>query len=442
MSSPSVAIHKTKSPVRWLMLIFMCLFTFTITGFTNQSFNLLLVTIMGDMGWTAAQLTMITTAFTSGLMFFVFIAGIVLDRFSAKKLLVVTIIVIGALVLLRAFAQNFPFFYALMLVFGVANAFFLPASVKVIGLWFGEDELFFANGCLQASSPLGMLVANLFLTQIMSALFGSQWQNLFLTLGIVLFVLGILFFIFGKERKNEDAALSSSSLGAEDLGLWKNIRGVIRVPRVWVYILANVFFMGTLFAAMGVGQFIFQSDPGWGGYYGATAGLSMAQSGQISASSNIMSMSALALVPLIMRKIGQKHFVKIVVIAGVLNAVLNLIGHASYIFPLIIATMVVSGFLCGFCIPAPRILMLRLPEVSGPRAGTAMGLFITAERVCVTFFVGLLTTLITVPGARMSVILGVFYLLQLGSPLLILLGAHLTKRADAKAAAAQVSTEA
>lgn len=430
-NSMSTTLKQKKTSARWVMLGFICLFTFLITGFTNQTFNVLLRTIAVDFGWTNTQITTVNTAMASGMIWFVFVAGAMMDRISVKKMLVSVVILLGVLTFLRGEAQGFVFFFSIMFSFGVASAFFAPATVKAIGLWFDAEELMMANGWLQASAALGMVVANLLAQRILE-LFGGNWRGLFATIGMGLIAIALLFILVGKDRKSEEASLTSNVLTKDDLGFWKNIKGVMKLPLVWVFTMANVFFLGVLSTAIGWGQFVFQSDPGWGVSPYATYGLSIARSGQISATGNGFAMVAMVLVPLLFKKIGRKHLPVVAIGAGIVSAIVSFIGLISYNFTLLIVVMMITGILCGVCIPAPRLLMLSLPEVSGARAGTAMGFFLTVERLSVTLLMALLGGLMAGGQVSKSVLLGMFYLLQLGSPLLLLWGMILLRKKKAK----------
>ena len=408
-----------KDPFRWVMLSFVTLMNFFLVGIINQSFNLLLAPISGSMGWDATQRTAIATAMSAGMVWFIFLAGVIMDKVSVRKIIIVSVAVCGLLVALRGQADDFTFFFTIMFLYGVIIAFFTPADAKTIGLWFDKDELPVANGIIMAASPFGFFAANMFTGQLVEL--AGDWQTLYTIAGIIAIVIAVAFFIIGKEKKSEDATLVSEVLKSEDLSLWKNVIGVLKLPLVWIYCLVNGFFLGTLHAAMILGQYIFQQDPRWG--------LDLVGSGHIAAFSNVASLTSLAFLPIILRKLKLgKHYIKLAIIFGFASAILNFIGHASYSFNLLATTMVLTGLMAGIVLAAPRILMLQLPEVSGPRAGTAMGIFLTIERLAVTIFVGLLGTLISMPGVDMSVMLGIFYLLQIGSPLLLILSIFLIKR--------------
>lgn len=408
---------KGKSSFRWVMLLFVCLFYFLILGFCNQSFNILLKTITTDMGWEATQRTAVATAMSTGMIWFVFVAGIMMDKFSVKKVLGSSVFICAILIFLRGKATGFMFFFTIMFLFGAASAFYMPATTKIITLWFDSDELAVANGCLTAASPLGQITANYFAVKIMASIGG--WQTFYSMIGIGVTIITVAFFIFGKDRKSSEASLVSSTLTTNDIGLWKNVKGILKVPYVWLMIIANMCFLGSIYAGGTYGQLVLQTDPGWM--------IDKAVSGRIPAWNNMFSMFCYILIPIFIAKIGRQHYTKVAIICGIFAPICFAIGYRSYSLPIISVMMALSGIFYGGIVPAPKVLMLSHPEVSGPRAGTALGLYVTAERIGITFFTATLGTLISSGTMPMSQVLSTFYLIQLIAPVLIFIGIFVKK---------------
>ncbi len=101
----------------------------------------------------------------------------------------------------------------------------------------------------------------------------------------------------------------------------------------------------------------------------------------------------------------------------------------SYVYACI--SMATSGLLYGCCLPAPKVLLLQLPEVSGPRAGTAIGIYTTIERVCVVVFVAIIGPKVlawdpSVPG--MSPFVGKIQALMYIQPILLALALLINKK--------------
>lgn len=410
------------SGTKWRVMICIFLFYFFGLGFTNQFFNVLLATMRADMGWDAAQTTVISSAMYGAMIWFVFVAGALLDKFSVRKLFVLEVILCGFAFLLRGFAQGFIFFFALMVVYGILSAFYIPTCIKLISLWFDGSRIALANGILTSGSPAGQLIANLFGYKIAIAIGG--WKVMFIVTGIILICLAVISWFLVKERKSEDAALSSAILKKEDLTFWRNIGGVARTPGVWIYSVANACFLGMIYAVMTYQNYVYQTDPGWS--------LDPSVSGTIPACSNMVSMCAYTLVPLIFMKLGiQKHWHVAAIFCAVVAVTVAMIGYLAYNFTYACISMAVSGLMYGCCLPAPKVLMLQLPEVSGPRAGTAMGIYTTMERVGVTIFVAIMGPSFmawdpTVPG--MSVLMGKMNIIMYIQPLLLILALFVAKK--------------
>lgn len=171
--------ESTKNPAvekpafRWVMLILVMLVYIIVLGFTNQSFNILLGTIVGEEGWSAAQKTAVSGAMALGMVWFCFIAGSAIDKISVKKVMGTALVLLAALIFFRGQAHGFVIWYATMFLYGVVSAFYQPCVTKTVSLWFDKDELSFANGCTTAASPIGQVTANLFAARIANSLSGG-----------------------------------------------------------------------------------------------------------------------------------------------------------------------------------------------------------------------------------------------------------------------------
>ncbi|NLW79748.1 MAG: MFS transporter [Ruminococcaceae bacterium] len=402
--------------MKWVMLIFACLIFFAINGVIYTTFNVLLVTVATDLGWSDAQRGIVATAYPTGMIWFVFIAGIALDKFNFKRMMGSLMVITGVLVILRVFTQDATVFAALMFIYGAATAFLVPGVTKIIGLWFDQKQLAVANGILTSSSPLGQLCGNLFGVTWANML--GSWQTLFVITGIFAILIGVAFFIFTKNRRNVDAALSSDTVKSEkDLGVIKNLLSVIRMPQMWMYILANFAFLGVVYTLSYQLPVVMQADPTWG--------LAPGQPGQILAFNNFSSMIGYTLVPILIARIFRKNYERnykvIAICAAALATTISIIGLSSYNAGTASVCMLISGLLYGACLPAPKVLMLKLPGVSGARAGTALGVYITLERVAQSLFVGVLGASIAAnPATGGSTIVAILFLQYL-SPVMIAL---------------------
>ena len=325
---------------KWRVMIMVFLFYFFGLGFTNQFFNVMLRTMQVDMGWDAAQTTAISTAIYGAMVWFVFIAGAILDKVSVRKLFVCELILIAIAFALRGVAQGFMFWFALIIVYGVLSAFYIPTCVKLISLWFDGSQIALANGILTAGSPAGQLVANLAGYKIAMAIGG--WKVVFITTGIIMVILAVLSWFMIKERRSEDAALSSAILKKEDMTFWRNIAGILKTPGVWIYSIANACFLGMIYAMMTYQNYIYQTDPAWA--------LDPTVSGTIPAFSNMISMWAYIVVPLVLGKLGlMKHWHIAAIICAVVAVTIAMIGYFLWLYPVLCmaAVLQLPAYLCS-----------------------------------------------------------------------------------------------
>ncbi len=366
-----------------------------------------------------------------GMIWFVFIAGLMLDKFSARKLTAGAFLFVAVTVFLRGQAKGFEFFFTVQFIYGVASAFYFPAVAKMISLWFDSKELAVANGAMTSAAPLGQLCANLFTVNIAGALGG--WRMMYIVVAVATAVMVIVFFVTSKERKNIDAALSTTLVKDEkDLGLLKNVKSVLSTPQVWLYMVANICFLGVIYAAMTYQNLVLQLDPKWG--------LSVAASGTIPAFSNIASMISYTLVPFLLLKFNLiKKYRTIGIVCAFIVPLLFLYGWQSYNVSIFQGIMLCTGLLFGPALPQAKLGMLELPEVSGPRAGTAMGVYLTAERFGTTLFI---TALGTIMGATPNAtVVAWFTQLMFITPILLIIANVLNKRSLRKREA-QAQTQA
>ncbi|MBR2743025.1 MAG: MFS transporter [Clostridia bacterium] len=423
--SEAIASKGVSNGTKWRVMLVIFLFYFFSLGFTNQFFNVALNPMITDMGWDAAQGSAISNAMFLGMIWFVFVAGFLLDKFSVKKLYVLEIFLVGVVFALRGVAQGFIFFYVLMILYGVLSAFYVPTCVKLISLWFDGKQIALANGILTSASPCGQLVANVAGWKLAMAIGG--WKTMYVVTGICCVLVAILAIFLVKDRKSEDAALASAILTRDDLSFGKNIKGVASTPSVWIYIIANGFFVGFVYAIMAFQNYVYQTDPGWG--------LDPSVSGTIPAFSNCVSMCCYVLVPLLFARLGIQKWWGVAAIFCAIGAItLVTIMWFSYSYVYACISMATSGLLYGCCLPAPKVLLLQLPEVSGPRAGTAIGIYTTIERLCVVIFIAIIGPKIISwdpsmhDGLGSSTLVGKVQMLMYLQPLLLALALIVNKK--------------
>ncbi|NLW78667.1 MAG: MFS transporter [Ruminococcaceae bacterium] len=424
--------------MKFLMLFFMCLYIYLTNGFAVTAFNVLLQTITTDLGWTATDRAFVSSAFPTGMVWFMLIGGIMADRFNLKRLMGGLLILLGAVMILRGVVTGVWPYYFVMFGFGILMALSLPIANKVIPMWFGGGKYFaVAAGFISSSNPLGQITANLFIVPILGFL-GGSWQLLFILQGILVLVLALFFFIFAKNRTNLEAEFGSELITTkEDIGLWKNIKEIAKVPQAWLFMIGNFFTLGIVFGGSTQFYTVVQVVPEWS--------LTMADAGYITSFNNFSSMIMYTVAPLLIGRFLAKSYERnyrwIAIIAGVLCAILFPIGIGSYNMTVICVVYFITGLLFGPFIPAPKILLMKLKQISGPRAGTAVGMYFTLERIGQTVIGTIIAMSMVGENTDPVGTLQIVYLFYLVSPITMTIAYFLEKR-DKKKEAAQAAPAA
>jgi len=128
-------------------------------------------------------------------------------------------------------------------------------------------------------------------------------------------------------------------------------------------------------------------------------------------------------------KLGlMKHWHIAAIICAVVAVTVAMIGYFTYNLAYARFSMALSGLMYGCCLTAPRVLMLKLPEVSGPRAGTAQGFYSTIERLGVTVFVAIVGPQVIAEPVGASIVLGKMNVIMYAHPILLLIALFINKK--------------
>lgn len=185
---------------------------------------------------------------------------------------------------------------------------------------------------------------------------------------------------------------------------------------VWLFIVANAFQMGQIYAGGAQGQVVLQGDPKWM--------LDKSISGIIPSFTNGACIITYILFPYLYAKHFsknnyQRNFKLMAVIVGLISPFALAQAYVSYDFKTACFYMALAGAAYGAIVPASKVLLLKLPEVSGARAGTALGVMTTVERIAQSIITGFVGGYMAIYPDRTAEVLSKSYYLLAVAPLLI-----------------------
>ena len=154
------------------------------------------------------------------------LGGAIGDKFGAKRVLVVSVLLAGLLGMLRGLAFDFISMTFIVILLGAVIPFITTNGFKAAGLWFPSRQLGLANGLISMGMALGFLIGAQFSATTFSPLLGG-WRNVLLLYGLIGALFSIPWFF---TQTPLEAARSNDSPRL----MRKTLRHVVSLKNVWL----------------------------------------------------------------------------------------------------------------------------------------------------------------------------------------------------------------
>lgn len=191
-------MEKQNSKYRWV--VFACvLFSYLLIATQRTTPGLITDQLMAEFNITAAAIGLLTSIQFLAYAGLQIPIGIFSDRYGPNFFLIIGTILNGIGTLLYSFAANELVLLAARILVGMGDATIWVNMVLILGQWFKIREFVKLLGVAGMTGSLGFLMATVPFSAWISL---TGWRPLFLTVGIVLCLLGIfLYFILVKKPR-------------------------------------------------------------------------------------------------------------------------------------------------------------------------------------------------------------------------------------------------
>lgn len=186
----------------------------------KQAFNL-----------NAAELGWLGSMYFSANALFLFPAGILLDRFATKKLLIIAILLCTVGTFGFGLAQTYWIAAISRFMVGLGAAFCFLSCIRLASRWFPPSRMAFVTGIVVTVAMLGGLVAQTPLAVLSNVL---GWRHAVLInamIGILVLLATIIIVCDRPPNSQQHAAADKAHL--QHLGFWRSIRLVLLNPQNW-----------------------------------------------------------------------------------------------------------------------------------------------------------------------------------------------------------------
>ncbi len=202
--TPSAAPDRQSLPLRKLMLlVFLPFASGYFLSFLFRSVNAVISgDLQADVGLSAAQLGLMTSAYFLAFASFQLPLGVLLDRYGARRVNAALLLVAAVGSALFAIGQGMGGLTLGRAFIGLGVSACLMASFKAFVDWFPPQRLPLVNGWLLAFGGVGAMVATAPVERMVAF---TGWRPVFLVLAAASVVSALLIWRFVPERRTDEA---------------------------------------------------------------------------------------------------------------------------------------------------------------------------------------------------------------------------------------------
>ncbi len=195
-------------------------------------FNAIDVQLMQDFKINAPQLGQLASMYFYANALFLFPAGILLDRYSTKKLLLFAIILCTAGTFSFALASSYLIAAIARFLVGIGASFCFLSCIRIASRWFPAKQMALVTGIVVTMAMVGGMVAQTPMALLSHAVGWRQAVLLDACLGIFIGLATVLFIQDRPPNSHEAAKADQDRL--KSLGLWRCIYSALSNPQNWL----------------------------------------------------------------------------------------------------------------------------------------------------------------------------------------------------------------
>lgn len=214
----------------WLVVFSAALFFFYEFIQMNM-FNTINPYLMKDFGISATAMGYVTAAYFYADVIFLFPAGMLLDRFSTRKVILTAMFICVVSTALFARSHSIEVVAICHFAAGIGNAFCFLSCIRLASRWFSNRQMALVVGLIVTMAMLGGMVAQTPLTWLVAKV---GWRDALMwvaTLGTLIIIL--VWFVVQDYPPNTKHLHQAHRQQLKALGVWESVRRVIVNKQNW-----------------------------------------------------------------------------------------------------------------------------------------------------------------------------------------------------------------
>lgn len=182
-------------------------------------------------------------------------AGILADRWGARKTMTIFLFVAGFGAILFGKADSFSTALIARFLVGLGVGFIYVPTMRILADWFKKDEFATYSGIFVAIGNAGSLASAAPLVALMAAI---GWRNSMISVGIVTLLITVLLFIFVRNKPTDIGGASIADIegittaDSKLIGIRESLGIVVRKYNLWTIAVMFFVWYGTIMGFQGL----------------------------------------------------------------------------------------------------------------------------------------------------------------------------------------------
>jgi MFS family permease len=198
----------------WVVVFTGMLAAVAAHGFGRMSYTLILPEMREALGLTYAQAGLLSTGNFIGYLAFAVIGGFLASRYGIRRVISLSLLLMGITMLLTGIADSFEWAFALRLLTGLGNGGAYVPAMALGSIWFTMRRRGFATGIVSGGIGVGTLLGGLIVPHILLTYGADGWRYSWYYLGGAVLFIALLSYLLLRDSP-EDLGLQQVGAATE-----------------------------------------------------------------------------------------------------------------------------------------------------------------------------------------------------------------------------------
>jgi sugar phosphate permease len=229
----------------WIIAFTGTLVTILAHGFGRMSYSVILPSMKDGLSLTYTQLGSIAMGNFIGYLCLAIVGGFLAARFGVRRVVFISLIVIGISLFLTGLTESFVFAFFMRLITGAGNGSSYVPIMALPAAWFVAKKRGLATGIVSGGIGVGLFLAGVILPPIISSFGKDGWRYAWFFMGIVVFILASVCYLFLRNNPQEKGLSiyggEEEQKGGPKVTLFSAFKDIVVEPEIWK--LGCVYFM-------------------------------------------------------------------------------------------------------------------------------------------------------------------------------------------------------